>query len=189
MSKSSSAPNYSRAVDAPLDVRPITPAIGAEIYGVRLSGDLPAETVTAIRDALLRHRVVFFRGQGHLDEAGHQAFARLLGPLAPHPSVPPLAGILVESRCGAVSVGRTYPFPPLSSGGALAVRPWLRFHISLIEPDVQISGIRLVWAFFVKVSRHFCLPLSFHSFVRPAPPSILPPRPYISIAVGRSGGQ
>ena len=51
--------------------------------------------------------------------------------------------ILVESRCGAVSVGRTYPFPPLSSGGALVVRPWLRFHIPLIEPDVQISRIRL----------------------------------------------
>ena len=80
MSNSPSATTYSRMADAALDVRPITPAIGAEIHGVRLSGDLPAETVTAIRDALLRHRVVFFRGQGHLDEAGHQAFARLLGP-------------------------------------------------------------------------------------------------------------
>src|SRR5260370_1471075 len=50
---------------------------------------------------------------------------------------------LVESRCGAVSVGRTYLFPPLSSGGALVVRPWLRFHIPLIEPDMQISRIRL----------------------------------------------
>ena len=49
-------------------------------------------TVTAIRDALLRHRVVFFRGQGHLDEAEHQAFARLLGPLVPHPTVPSVAG-------------------------------------------------------------------------------------------------
>src|SRR5260370_4446166 len=27
---------------------------------------------------------------------------------------------LVESRCGAVAVGRTYLFPPLSSGGALS---------------------------------------------------------------------
>jgi taurine dioxygenase len=85
-------PNSSRAADAAPDVRPITPAIGAEIHGVRLSGDLPGETVTAIRDALLRHRVVFFRGQGHLDEAGHQAFARLLGPLVAHPTVPSLAG-------------------------------------------------------------------------------------------------
>jgi taurine dioxygenase len=70
----------------------ITPAIGAEINGVRLSGELPAATVTAIRDALLRHRVVFFRGQSHLDEAQHQAFARLLGPIVPHPTVPSVAG-------------------------------------------------------------------------------------------------
>jgi taurine dioxygenase len=73
-------------------VRPITPAIGAEIQGVRLSGDLPNATVTAVRDALLRHRVVFFRGQSHLDETEHQAFARLLGRLVPHPTLPSLAG-------------------------------------------------------------------------------------------------
>jgi taurine dioxygenase len=85
-------PNSSRSADAALDIRLITPAIGAEIHGVRLSGDLPLETVTAIRDAMLRNRVVFFRGQGHLDEAGHQAFARLLGPIVPHPTVPSLAG-------------------------------------------------------------------------------------------------
>src|SRR5258708_33380618 len=87
-----SATNRSRAADAALHVRPITPAIGAEIHDLRLSGDLPAETATAIRDALLRHRVVFFRGQGHLDEAEHQAFARLLGPIVPHPTVPSVAG-------------------------------------------------------------------------------------------------
>src|SRR5262249_12311301 len=49
----------------------------------------------------------------------------------------------VESRCGAGSLGRSYLFPPLSSGGALVVRPWLRFHIPLIEPDMQISRFRL----------------------------------------------
>jgi hypothetical protein len=50
---------------------------------------------------------------------------------------------LVESRCGAVALGRTYLLPPLSSGGASIVPPWLRFHIPLIEPDMQISRIRL----------------------------------------------
>ena len=49
----------------------------------------------------------------------------------------------VESECDAVAVGRTYLLPPLSSGGALVVSPWLRFHIPLIEPDRQISRIRL----------------------------------------------
>jgi hypothetical protein len=46
---------------------------------------------------------------------------------------------MVELRCGAVSLGRTYLLPPLSSGGALVVRPWLRFHIPLIEPDRRLS--------------------------------------------------
>jgi taurine dioxygenase len=90
--KSSAVTTSYRISEDALDVRPITPAIGAEIHGVRLSGELPAKTVAAIRDALLRHRVVFFRGQGHLDDAEHQAFARLLGPLVPHPTVPSLAG-------------------------------------------------------------------------------------------------
>ena len=92
MSNSPSMPTYSRPTDSALDIRPITLAIGAEINGVRLSGDLPAATMTTIRDALLRHRVVFFRGQNHLDDAGHQALARFLGPLVPHPTVPAIAG-------------------------------------------------------------------------------------------------
>src|SRR5215469_2958498 len=50
---------------------------------------------------------------------------------------------MVESECGAVAVGRTYLLPPLSSGGASPVRPWLRFHIPLIEPDRRVYRIRL----------------------------------------------
>ena len=42
-----------------------------------------------------------------------------------------------------MALGRTFLLPPLSSGGALVVQPWLRFHIPLIEPDMQISRIRL----------------------------------------------
>ena len=62
--------------------------IGARIDGVRLGGDLPDETVAAIRSALLRHKVVFFRGQDHLDDDGHIAFAERLGPLTTaHPTV------------------------------------------------------------------------------------------------------
>ena len=36
-----------------------------------------------------------------------------------------------------------YLLPPLSSGGASIAKPSLRFHILLIEPDMQISRIRL----------------------------------------------
>jgi taurine dioxygenase len=69
------------------EVQPLTARIGAEIRGIVLSGDLPAAHVAAIREAVLRHRVVFFRGQGHLDEAGHEAFAQRLGAPFVHPTI------------------------------------------------------------------------------------------------------
>src|ERR1700686_99462 len=74
------------------DVRPITGRIGAELGGIRLSGELSLETVKAIRQALLKYKEIFFRGQEHLDEAGHEAFGRLLGSPFPHPTVPSLKG-------------------------------------------------------------------------------------------------
>ena len=62
--------------------------IGARIDGVRLGGDLADDVVASIRAALLRHKVVFFRGQEHLDDDGHIAFAERLGPLTTaHPTV------------------------------------------------------------------------------------------------------
>src|SRR6202453_4650998 len=42
-----------------------------------------------------------------------------------------------------IALGRACLFPPLSSGGALVARPWLRFHPPLIEPNLWIARIRL----------------------------------------------
>lgn len=62
--------------------------IGARIDGVELGGGVDTATVTAINDALLEHKVIFFRGQHHLDDDGQLAFARLLGtPTTAHPTV------------------------------------------------------------------------------------------------------
>jgi alpha-ketoglutarate-dependent taurine dioxygenase len=61
--------------------------IGARVDGVRLGGDLDAAAVGQIRQALLRHRVIFFRDQHHLDDVQQQAFAALLGTPIAHPSV------------------------------------------------------------------------------------------------------
>jgi taurine dioxygenase len=80
------------AVAQRLDVRPITVRTGAEIHGVRLSGDLPDSTIAGIRQALLKHKVIFFRGQSHLDEAAHEAFTSRLGPLQSHPARASLQG-------------------------------------------------------------------------------------------------
>lgn len=71
-----------------LEIVPVAGRIGAEIRGVHLSSDLEAHTFKEIRKALLKHKVIFFRGQNHLDDAGQQAFARVFGELVPHPTVP-----------------------------------------------------------------------------------------------------
>ncbi len=85
---------YPNAKDpaSPLDIRPVAGRIGAEIRGVQLSGDLHADTVQAIEAALVRHKVIFFRGQQHLDNAEHEAFAELLGDPVAHPTVPVAEG-------------------------------------------------------------------------------------------------
>jgi taurine dioxygenase len=68
------------AADAPrsLEITPAAGHIGAEIGGVDLAGDLPEATVSGIRAALLRWKVLFFRGQ-RLDHAAHVALARRFG--------------------------------------------------------------------------------------------------------------
>src|SRR6202035_760448 len=71
-----------------LDVVPVAGRIGAEIRDVRLSADLDATTAEGIRQALGRHKVLFFRGQHHLGDASHEALTTLFGgsPVA-HPTV------------------------------------------------------------------------------------------------------
>ncbi|GAA1828758.1 TauD/TfdA family dioxygenase [Pseudonocardia ailaonensis] len=69
----------------PLTFTPVTGALGAEISGVRLDADLDPGTVRTLREGLNRHRVLFFRDQSHLDDRGQTEFARLLGPVTPHP--------------------------------------------------------------------------------------------------------
>ena len=66
--------------------------LGAEIKNIRLSGDLSDEVVRAINQVLLEHKVIFFRDQGHLDDAEQERFAVRLGKLVPHPTVGAING-------------------------------------------------------------------------------------------------
>lgn len=70
-----------------LDVRPMTPAIGAEIHGIDLGASDIAAQIPAIRSALLKHGVIFFRDQD-LTQDQHIAFARHFGDLEIHPATP-----------------------------------------------------------------------------------------------------
>lgn len=55
--------------------------IGAEIKGVSVSGQLKDDVVLAVRQALLKHKVVFLRDQ-HLDYETQVAFAKRFGDLS-----------------------------------------------------------------------------------------------------------
>tara|TARA_Y100000588_G_C14219886_1_gene910528 strand:- start:261 stop:1199 length:939 start_codon:yes stop_codon:yes gene_type:complete len=67
---------------SPISVQPLTVHIGAEISNVDLSYPLSAHEITAIRGALLRWKVVFFREQ-HLSHQQHIQFARQFGETTP----------------------------------------------------------------------------------------------------------
>ena len=79
--------------ESTVDVVPVAGRIGAEIRGVRLSADLSAGVTSRIRDAWLKHKVLFFRNQQHLDEAAQESLTTIFG-AAPvgHPTVPAING-------------------------------------------------------------------------------------------------
>ncbi len=70
-----------------LTIKPMTPAIGAEILEIDLGAPDIAECVPDIRAALLKHGVIFFRDQD-LTHEQHIAFARHFGDLEIHPATP-----------------------------------------------------------------------------------------------------
>lgn len=72
------------ALYAGLTVIPAGPVLGAEISGLDLREDLKPEIVAAIRAALLRHKVVFFRDQD-ISYEDHVRFGRHFGELEGHP--------------------------------------------------------------------------------------------------------
>jgi alpha-ketoglutarate-dependent sulfate ester dioxygenase len=66
-------------------VLPVSGWTGAEVHGVDISKPLSTENIHRIRAAVLRWKVVFFRGQ-RLDHAAHLRFARQFGEVTPaHP--------------------------------------------------------------------------------------------------------
>ncbi len=69
-----------------VDVRPVTPTVGAEIFGVDLREPLSPTAVKAIERALLEHHVIFFRNQDISPEQ-QIAFARQFGEI----SIPPFS--------------------------------------------------------------------------------------------------
>ena len=109
---------------ASVEVVPMAIHIGAEIRGVDLSRPLPAEHVSAVRNALLRWKVVFFRDQA-LDHRSHIAAARHFG----------------ETTAGHVVYGSDGEYPQIYSvakhrkanryQGQAVFRPWTGWHTDI----------------------------------------------------------
>ena len=72
-----------------LEVLPITPAIGAEVCGLDLA-KTSSEQAVALKQALARHQVLFFRDQS-LDLSAQKRLTALLGPVLRLPYVEPMA--------------------------------------------------------------------------------------------------
>jgi taurine dioxygenase len=65
---------------ATIKVAPLTPVIGAEVTGVDLAGELPAEQLADVKRAFLAHHVLVFRDQS-LNAEQHKRFAGYFGEL------------------------------------------------------------------------------------------------------------
>jgi len=75
--------------------------LGTEIKNITLSDDLSDEAVIAINRMLLEHKLIFFRDQGHLDDAQQQRFELRLGSLIRNPTM--------LDRRGGLTIRKTLP--------------------------------------------------------------------------------
>jgi taurine dioxygenase len=69
-----------------IEIRPIAGALGAELLGVDLAGEIDDETYAGIRRAWLQHCVIFFRDQ-ELPPSRFLAFARRFGEVIEYPFI------------------------------------------------------------------------------------------------------
>jgi taurine dioxygenase len=72
-----------------IEVRKLTPTIGAEIHGIDLSHPLGNQQFQEVHDALMDNLVIFFRDQ-NLTIDQHKDFGRRFGKLHFHPNAPKL---------------------------------------------------------------------------------------------------
>jgi taurine dioxygenase len=117
-----------------LRIRRVAGHIGGEVQGLRLGSDLPAETIDQLNQALVKHKVLFFRGQSQLDDREHQAFGARFGRTVSHPTVPaPLGTKLFEldaskggGRADSWHTDVTFiaAFPKISILRGVTIPPW-----------------------------------------------------------------
>ncbi|MFC0215872.1 TauD/TfdA dioxygenase family protein [Paenibacillus chartarius] len=113
-----------------LKIVPVAGLIGAEVRGVKLSADLDPAIVRVIRDAWLNYKVLFFREQHHLDDAGQEALATLFGSPVAHPTVP-------------IKDGTTYVLELNSAGHGGRADSW-HTDVTFVDAYPQASILRAI---------------------------------------------
>ncbi|MES1973801.1 MAG: TauD/TfdA family dioxygenase [Pseudomonadota bacterium] len=103
-----------RAASRGIVIMPSTPTIGVEIAGIDLSRPLDDGAAEIVREAWLRHKVIFFRDQD-IDHASHIRLGRLFGDLEGHPVIPHVEGhpevLLIKGVEGVQLTAETFaPF-------------------------------------------------------------------------------
>jgi len=115
-----------------IEVEPLTPTIGAEVRGVDLHRSLGEVAQAEIREALLRHLVLFVRDQD-VSEAEQLAFASTFGPPVPASAISESGG----DELLFVTLEDTADDPPRSD----------RWHtdVPFVEqpPDVAVLSMQL----------------------------------------------
>jgi len=73
--------------NAPFEIEPIEPTIGAEIHGLDLRRPLDRTTFEALEAALIEHKVIYLRDQ-NIATVQHVAIGQMFGELEVHPFRP-----------------------------------------------------------------------------------------------------
>jgi len=89
-----------------LRIRRLAGRIGGEVQDLKLSASLDDPTLADLEAALVKHKVLFFRGQSHLDDAAHQSFGARFGKTIAHPTVPAREGTKIFELDASKGGGR-----------------------------------------------------------------------------------
>jgi hypothetical protein len=132
---------------ADLAIQPLTPITGAEVSGVDLRGELDPPTVKAIRDALLKHKVLVFRDQP-ISDAQQVRFSRYFGRVTPaHPITNGLPE-QPEIKRNVLSTGSEYVAfdvsvdHPLRRAGSPKLRAGWHIDITFVANPNSITFLR-----------------------------------------------
>jgi alpha-ketoglutarate-dependent sulfate ester dioxygenase len=89
-----------------LKVRRLAGRIGGEVQNLQLTARLHESVIEQLHAALVHYKVLFFRGQSHLDDEEHQAFGARFGKTVAHPTVPSPTGTRIFELDASKGGGR-----------------------------------------------------------------------------------